>query len=89
MVIGVDTGLFIEFYEVNQIAKDIWLHIRYGHEVVVLSSPTIHEIAVHLYRTNKNKELQKFIDLLRTYLTYLSKSSRNLLLKNRRNTNLA
>ena len=50
MVIGADTGFFIELAKGNTKVKDIWDKISNGDEELAVSVISLNEIAVYFYR---------------------------------------
>jgi len=67
MVIGVDTGFFIELKNDNQRAVDIWNKVINGEEELIVSVLTINEIIVHFFRKGLSKEGKKLLTLMKLF----------------------
>lgn len=67
MVIGVDTGFFIELKKNNPKAKEIWEKVINGEEELVVSVLSINEILVHFFRNGKSKEGREILTLLKLF----------------------
>ena len=65
MVIGVDTGFFIELAKQNSTAKELWGKVSNGDEELIVSVISLNEIIVHFYRTGNIEEKDKLINLMK------------------------
>lgn len=65
MVIGTDTGFFIELAKGNSTAKEIWNNVSNGDEELIVSVVSLNEIAVYFYRKGNLEEKDKLINLIK------------------------
>ena len=65
MVVGVDTGFFIELAKSNSTAKELWDKVSNGDEELLVSVISLNEIIVHFYRTGNIEEKDKLINLMK------------------------
>ncbi|MEK6983910.1 MAG: hypothetical protein AABX33_05025 [Nanoarchaeota archaeon] len=66
MVIGVDTGFFIELTKDNSEAVNIWNKILSGDEELAVSVISLNELSVYFYRTGNIQKKDKLIDLIKS-----------------------
>jgi len=65
MVIGVDTGFFIELAKGNSITKEIWNKVSNGDDELIVSVISLNEIIVHFYRMGNIEEKDKLVNLMK------------------------
>ncbi|OQX76169.1 MAG: hypothetical protein B6D64_10340 [Bacteroidetes bacterium 4484_276] len=67
MLIGVDTGFFIELKNENQKAKEIWNKIVKSEDELAISVLSINEILVYFFRNGKSKQGKELLTLLKIF----------------------
>src|SRR3989344_382249 len=65
MIIGVDTGFFIELAKGNSAAKEIWDKVSNGDEELIVSVISLNELIVYFYRRGNIEEKDKWINLMK------------------------
>ena len=65
MVVGVDTGFFIELAKNNPTAKELWDKVSNGDEELIASVISLNEIIVHFYRIGNIEEKDKLVNLMK------------------------
>jgi len=65
MVIGADTGFFIEYANENATAKEIWDKVSNGEEKLIVSVVSLNEISVYFFRKGAIKEKDELINLVK------------------------
>jgi len=65
MVVGVDTGFFIELAKNNPTAKKLWDKVSNGDEELIASVISLNEIIVHFYRIGNIEEKDKLVNLMK------------------------
>ena len=66
MVIGVDTGFFIELTKDNSEVINIWNKVLNGEEKLIVSVVSLNELAVYFYRIGDIAKKNRLIDLLKS-----------------------
>lgn len=64
MILGTDTGFFIAHRERHPRALELWQDVLNGAHELVLSTLSIHELFVFLYKRGLNQQAQTWLDLL-------------------------
>lgn len=67
MVIGVDTGFFIELKNENPEVVAVWNKVINGGEELIVSVLSINEILVHFFRNNMSDEGKELITLMKLF----------------------
>ena len=65
MVIGVDTGFFIELTKDNSEAINIWNKALNGDESLIVSVISLNELSVYFYRTGNIEKKDRLINLIK------------------------
>ena len=65
MVIGVDTGFFIELTKDNSEAINIWNKVLNGDESLIVSVISLNELSVYFYRTGNIEKKDRLINLIK------------------------
>ena len=66
MVIGVDTGFFIELAKDNSEVTNIWNKVLGGDEKLIVSVISLNELCVYFYRTGDIEKKDRLIDLIKS-----------------------
>ena len=66
MVIGADTGFFIELTKDNSEAIKIWNKVLNGEEELIVSVISLNELSVYFYRTGNIEKKNRLIDLIKS-----------------------
>lgn len=67
MVIGIDTGFFIELKNENPKARNIWKRVVKGEEELTVSVLSINELLVYFFRNGKSEEGREILTLLKIF----------------------
>ena len=62
MVIGADTGFFIELTKDNSEAIKIWDKVLNGKEELIVSVLSLNELSVYFYRTGNIEKKNRLIE---------------------------
>lgn len=65
MVIGADTGFFIEYANGNPTVKEIWDKVSNGEEELIVSVLSLNEISVYFFRKGNIKQKDELINLMK------------------------
>ena len=78
MVIGADTGFFIQLAKSDPVAEKIWDNVSVGEDELIVSVITLNELLAYFYRRGKPEEAEKYANLLKLMptITLVSVSSR-------------
>lgn len=64
MLLGVDTGFFVAYANNHPRALTVWQELADGLHTLVVSTLTIHEILVYLYRRGNGDRGQEWVTLM-------------------------
>lgn len=67
MIVGGDTGLLIELKDRHPLALQLFNRLGDGHDSLIFSVLSLHELFVYFLRRNKVEEFRAFLGTLRSY----------------------